>query len=123
MQPIEMVWAQVKQKVRMQSHRQRTAVQLQQQTKIALRSMDSDALTKIIGRVHKDIDEWLRTEDAGWLQAWKSFELLRQSTPEQRDIKYKKAMGVYIDEFAAADENENPVQYFLCGLRGRVTEK
>ena len=105
-----MVWAQVKQKVRMQSHRQRTAVQLQQQTKIALRSMDSDAQTKIIGRVHKDIDEWLGTEDAGWLQAWKSFELLRQSTPEQRDIKYKNAMGVYIDEFAAADENENPVQ-------------
>jgi len=67
LQPIEMVWARVKHKVRMQSHRQRKGPELQKQTKTALRAMDKDALTAIIGHVHRDIDEWLQSDDSGWL--------------------------------------------------------
>jgi len=89
LQPIEMVWAQVKQRVREQSDRRRTSQQLQEQTKAALRAMSVERLTSIIRHVHDDIDDWLLTEDAGWLQAWRSLAALVASTPEERDAAYK----------------------------------
>jgi transposase len=89
LQPIEMVWAQVKQRVREQSDRLRKGPELQQQTKTALRAMSSERLQKIIRHVHDDIDDWLQTSDAGWLQAWKSLAALVASSPEQRNAAWK----------------------------------
>ena len=114
LQPIEMVWAQVKHAVIMQSDRQRSKEQLQQQTKTALRSMTSEGLMKIVDHVHCDISEWLLSTDAGWLSAWKSFELLWRSSPEERHTEYilhhqvKPVQGAaatekYEVEYAAAD--------------------
>jgi len=112
LQPIEMVWADVKAKVRRLSSRQRKGEELQQQTKMALREMDGERLLKKVLRVHKDIDAWLLSSDAGWLQAWKSFDLLWRSTANEREDEYRKFHGVITVEGAAeeakteaADEN------------------
>jgi transposase len=105
LQPIEMVWAQVKQRVREQSDRRRTPAQLQEQTKTALRAISTERLTNIIRHVHDDIDEWLQTEDAGWLQAWKSLAALAASSPEQRDAAWK---AFHIEEPASSAAAATP---------------
>ena len=69
---------------------------------------------KIVDHVHCDISEWLLSTDAGWLSAWKSFELLWRSSPEERHTEYilhhqvKPVQGAaatekYEVEYAAAD--------------------
>jgi len=84
---IEIVWVQVKMRCAWQPQR-RKAKELHDQTKAALRSMDRGNLTKIIDYGLKDITSWLQTDSAGSLQAWKSFDLLVPSTPEQRDAEF-----------------------------------
>jgi len=89
----------VKQRVREQSDRRRTSEQLQEQTKTTLRAISSERLMNIIRHVHGDIDDWLLTEDAGWLQAWKSLAALVASSSEEREAAWK---AFHIEESASS---------------------
>ena len=84
MQPIEMVWAQVKQKVARQAERGRKWQETQRQTRVALSNMDAIACTNIINSTHKLMDEWLKTDAAGTLKQHKSLDALGRLSPKQR---------------------------------------
>ena len=122
LQPIEMVWAQVKHAVIMQSHRERSQEELQRQTKVALRSMTPDKLSKIIAHVHGDISGWLVSSDSGWLSAWQSFELLWKSSPEERHSEYLLHHQVKPVEVAAAT-NKYQVEYVAADEDGGGASK
>jgi hypothetical protein len=118
LQPIEMAWAQVKQEVRMQSRRDRKAAEVREQTREALRDMTPRKLQKLIQHVHKDITEWIQTEDAGWLQEWKSFDELTKATKDQVDQVYYKAMGVPAPEKPSAPAAEAPAIVEVAAVGG-----
>jgi hypothetical protein len=84
MQPIEVVWAQVKHQVARQARRGRTWQETQRQTREALSKMDASACTNIINSTHKLMNEWLTTDAAGTLKEFGSLEKLMRPSPAQR---------------------------------------
>ena len=84
MQPIEMVWAQVKHEVATKARRGRKWQETQRQTREALSKMGATACSNIIKSTHKLMDEWLKTDAAGSLKQHGSLEALMLLSPEAR---------------------------------------
>jgi len=82
MQPIELVWAQIKRQVAMQSHRERKYQETAQQTRDALRAVTADRCASIILHTEKLMSAWLQSSDAGSLCAWPSLSLLVKAKHE-----------------------------------------
>jgi hypothetical protein len=111
-QPIELVWAQVKRRVAMQSSNARKWQQTADQTKAALSEMTSEACLDIIQHTEKLMDEWLKTPAAGSLSRFSSLsELGRLSQRERESITDLNLPDSILTGEADEDkENEDPMQ-------------
>lgn len=85
LQPIELVWAQVKMKVAQQARTGRRWQETAEQTRTALREMTPKACSDIIRHTEVMMDEWLKTSAAGSLKGYGSIEQLGRLSPEERD--------------------------------------
>jgi len=85
LQPIELVWAQVKLKVAQQARVGRKWQETAEQTRTALREMTPEACSDIIRHTENMMDEWLKTSAAGSLGRYGSIDALGRLSPEERD--------------------------------------
>jgi transposase len=85
LQPIELVWARVKQQVAMLSRTGRTWQETAAQTRMALHNITAGDCTDIIQHTHKLMDEWLQTDAAGSLNRYGSLDALGRLTKSQRE--------------------------------------
>jgi len=92
LQPIELVWNQVKQQVAHGARKDRTTKEVEAATKAALQSIGGDRCTGTIDHVHRFIDKWLLTADAGWLGTFQSLDQLVAASAEERDAAYRRFM-------------------------------
>jgi transposase len=76
LQPIELIWAQVKHIVSRLSHRTRSAVEAARQMRLAFDDIDAIACQKVIAHTHKWIDEFLRGPCAGNLARFENLAAL-----------------------------------------------
>ena len=118
LQPIELVWNQAKQKVAHEAHKDRKLEEMTSATKAALKNVSRTNCEGTIQHVHRFIDSWLQTTDAGWLRSFRSLEMLVAASAEEREAAYRHFMnGGSIDrrdesekenqaEAAAADDSE-----------------
>jgi hypothetical protein len=67
-QPMEMIWGQVKNEVARQSTLKRTTVQTREQTETAFEHITSSVIIKRIDHCHKWIDEFLQSDEGGSLK-------------------------------------------------------
>ena len=83
LQPIELVWARMKQRVARQSDAARKWQETQAQTLEALRAFTPKDCSKIIGHVHKWMTEWLGGPEAGSLSRFKTLQALMAATKKE----------------------------------------
>jgi transposase len=107
LQPIELVWNQAKQQVAQGARSNRKIEETEEATKAALRGISKQACGKTINHVHKLINEWLKTSDAGWLGAYNSFDQLVDASVEERDTVYRRAMNGDSNDERTSDDQEN----------------
>lgn len=80
LQPIELVWAQVKQQVATQSSADRKVGECAEQTLAALRSITPDDCKKKVEHTHKLMDTWISSKKSGSLREFGSLEQLSRAT-------------------------------------------
>jgi hypothetical protein len=85
LQPIELVWAQVKLKVAQQAKVGRKWQETAEQTRTALREMTREACSDIIRHTENMMDQWLQTSAAGSLGRYESIEALGRLSLQERD--------------------------------------
>jgi hypothetical protein len=107
LQPIELVWNQAKQQVAHGARRDRKLPEMEAVTKTALKSITGDACTSTIQHVHRFIDSWLKTVDAGWLRRFGSLDLLVAASGEEREAAYRRFMNGDAEVGSSDCEKEN----------------
>jgi hypothetical protein len=107
LQPIELVWNQAKQQVAQGARKDRKLHETEEATKAALQGITKEVCEKNIRHVQKLINVWLKTSDAGWLGAYKSFEQLVEASVEERDAVYRSAMNGERNDQRSSDDKEN----------------
>jgi transposase len=104
-QPIELIWAYVKQVVASQYSLNRTIATTRQQTDDAFDTITPEMIQKRIAHCHKWINDFLQTDDAGSLKTFSTLENLiaaDSSTPQPTDIE-----STIIEE---AEGEEEPIE-------------
>lgn len=89
-QPIELIWSLVKGQVARQYTLGRTIGTTRQQTDDAFAAITKEQVHSRIGHCHRWISDWMTTEEAGSLQAFKSLDALvaaDQTTPKPTDVE------------------------------------
>ena len=107
LQPIELVWNQAKQQVALGACRNRKLDEMEGATKTALRCITAQACLDTIAHVHRFIDAWLLTADAGWLRPFQSLEALVAASPDEREAAYRRFMDVGSEVGSDDSEKEN----------------
>lgn len=86
LQPIELVWARVKHQVARQSHVDRTRDEVVAQTKEALRNCTAVLCRSLAEHVHRLLNAWLKTTNAGSLNRFADFDALVGASPAERAL-------------------------------------
>ena len=107
LQPIELVWNQAKQQVALGACRNRQLDEMEEATKTALRSVTAQACLDTIDHVHRFIDAWLKTVDAGWLRPFGSLAQLVAASAEEREVAYRRFMDGATEVESDESEKEN----------------
>jgi hypothetical protein len=84
LQPIELVWAQVKQQVAQQARVGRKWQETAKQTKAAMSAMTPAACGDVVRHTEDAMDVWLRSAAAGSMRRYGSLHELGRLTPQQR---------------------------------------
>ena len=107
-QPIELIWAYVKQLVASQYYLNRTIEATRKQTDDAFDTITPEMIQKRIGHAHKWINNFMLTDDAGSLKSFSTLENLiaaDPTIPRPTDME-STIMEEYEDDEEPADDME-----------------
>jgi hypothetical protein len=106
MQPIELVWAQVKKEVAMQSHRERKYQETAQQTRTALRNVTAERCASLVSHTERLMETWLQSSDAGSLAQWPTLTALMSAPHEVISNHADQAVENIAGGKESVEENE-----------------
>jgi transposase len=81
LQPIELLWARIKNAVARLAVLKRRPDEARRQTEAAFSEVDEEDCEKLVRHVEKWISEWMKQDDGGLLQQYDSFQDLVENGP------------------------------------------
>lgn len=120
-QPIELIWNQAKHEVAEGAHKNRKLEETQAAMKKALQGIRKEDCTRTIGKVHHEINLWLKKDDAGWLRPFKTLETLIAASAEERETAYRRFVNgeVVTEDEESTKENQPEAAIADDSVRGR----